>query len=79
MEDTQAPWASGLLTPDQPERCCATCRWWVLGKVGQAWCRVERVDLPEPLTAAVCISYDQERYETESVALYARLQRGARE
>jgi hypothetical protein len=64
-----------LQTPDRPERCCATCRWWVVGKVGQAWCRVRQAALPEALTAAVCIAYDQEMQETEAVELFARLLR----
>ncbi|NNJ12186.1 hypothetical protein EKD04_017795 [Chloroflexales bacterium ZM16-3] len=67
---------SELQTPDRPERCCATCRWWIVGKVGQAWCRVAGVALPEALTAVVCVAYDQEMQETEAVELFARLRAG---
>jgi hypothetical protein len=64
-----------LLTPERPECCCATCRWWVVGTVGPVWCRIRRRELPEPLTAGVCLAYDQELHETDAVTRYARLQR----
>jgi hypothetical protein len=67
-------------------QCCATCRFWGLGKyyraAGQAggdhaYCPIQEVDLDAvagaDLTRVVCESYRVEPVETDSVSLFFEL------